>query len=267
MRPDSHEIYGRRQEPQPRPRAGARRLRAADVRGHRRQAPRGGGACAASTIPTRRCRGRGRGRWPARRSNRRIALGPRRGRRADGRRELRRGAALRPGSAGSPATAAPPSVAAGAGRGGRPTAGSRSPSTPTPRRAWPGSSVRSSGRCGCGSARPGSPSTRPTIRPTAPLAGQAGFNVVPFAAGRLLRQDRLLLLRAAGARARRADRHAGELLRRSGDARRPRGARRDRDHALLYHVSGRPARGGPCRAGGERRESRRRRPIARSSEQ
>ena len=46
-------------------------------------------------------------------------------------------------------------------------------------------------------------------------AGQAGFNVVPFSVGELLRQDRLLLLQHAGAAAARARRDAGHLLRRS----------------------------------------------------
>ena len=78
---------------------------------------------------------------------------------------------------------------------------------------------------------------------------------------RLLRQDRLLLLRAAGAAAGRAGRDAGHLLRRPGDARRRGDARRDRDHALLYDVPGRPARGRPLRSG-RHRASRRRRPIA-----
>ncbi len=63
--------------------------------------------------------------------------------------------------------------------------------------------------------------------------------------GRVFRQDRLLLLQPPGAPAARARRHAGDVLRRPGDAEGPRVRRRDRHHAVLYHV--------PDRAAGRRR--------------
>ena len=79
-----------------------------------------------------------------------------------------------------------------------------------------------------------------------PMAGQAGFNVVPFSVGGYFDKIACFCFELQVLGPRRAGRDAGDLLRRPGDARRPRGARRDRHHALLYDVPGRPARGGRC---------------------
>ena len=94
------------------------------------------------------------------------------------------------------------------------------------------------------SARPASPSTRPTTRPTSRSPGRRASTSCPSRSARYFDKIACFCFEHAGAAAGRAGGHAGQLLRRPGDARRPRVARRDRDHALLYDVPDRPARSG-----------------------
>ena len=220
MRPDSHEIYGRRRSRN----LGLGLVLAAFVllifAVTVVKLAEGAADARRSTTPTGRrcCRRRRTERWRRARANLRLALGL---------------AAVVAAMVALSFAAVPfydwfcrvtgyggtTGGRRGAGGRRRSTAWSPSASTPTPRRACRG--VPPGAAHHAGAARRDRPRLLrgATTRPTQPVAGQASYNVAPYRRRRLLRQDRLLLLRAAGARPRRAGRDAGELLRRPRDDR------------------------------------------------